>query len=148
LEALEDCFWESTFSSFAQDDYLASLNNFSNSSLLKKQEELYNTSTRSHNFKNSKLYKQLNPNGVLNSLPLFSKEGFLNSPLIAKKNFISVYNESTLDSIDESYESLKNFTNSLSGANKFLVNVNSYSLTPHSYTRVLDPFRADYEEIL
>jgi hypothetical protein len=105
-------------------------------------------STRSHKFKNSKLYKPLKPSALVNSLPLFSKEGFLNSPLITKKNFISVYNESSLESIDDSYESLKNFMLSLSGTNKFITNLNPYSVSPHSYTRVLDPFRADYEDIL
>jgi hypothetical protein len=98
LEALEDCFWESTFSSFAQEDYLSSLNNFSSTSLLKKQEELYSSSTRSHKFKNSKLYKSLKPNNIINSLPIFSKEGFLNSPLVTKQNFISIYKKKDLES--------------------------------------------------
>jgi hypothetical protein len=119
LEALEDCFWESTFSSFAQDEYLSTLNNFSSTVLLKKQEELYNTVTRSHKFKSSKLYNPMRSDETLMSLPLFSKEGFLNSPLISKKNFINIYNETSIDSIDESYESLKNFTLSLSRTNKF-----------------------------
>jgi hypothetical protein len=118
------------------------------SSLLKRQEELYNSSTRSHKFKNLKLYKSPKTELELNSLSLFSKDGFLNSPLITKKNFISVYNETSSDSLDDSYESFKNFTLSLLNTNKFLSSSNSYSLAPYSYTRVLDPFRADYEELL
>jgi hypothetical protein len=125
-----------------------SLNNYLNSSLLKRQEELYNASTRSYKFKNLKLYKSPKLEVEFNSLSLFSKEGFLNSPLITKKNFISVYNETSSDSLDESYESFKNFSASLSNTNKFLASASTYSLAPHSYTRVLDPFRADYEELL
>jgi hypothetical protein len=119
-----------------------------NSSLLKRQEELYNSSTRTHKFKNLKLYKSAKSESDFNSLSLFSKDGFLNSPLITKKNFISVYNESASDSLDESYESFKNFSMSLLNTNKFITSANAYSLSPHSYTRVLDPFRADYEELL
>jgi hypothetical protein len=81
-------------------------------------------------------------------LPLFSKEGFLNSPLVIKKNLISVYNEAFLESIDDSYESLKNSTLSLSKSHKFIANLSPYAISPHSYTRVLDPFRADYEDTL
>lgn len=148
LEALEDCFWESTFSSFTQDEYINSLNNQVNASVLKRQEELYSSSTRGYKFKNSKLYKPLKIDSDLNSLSLFSKEGFINSPLVSSKNFISVYNEASLDSIEDSYESIKNFSTSLNYANKSLLGNNLYSISPYSYTKVLDPFRADYEDQL
>jgi hypothetical protein len=47
LELLEDSFWESTFSSFSQDEYLNILQNSKEYLLFKKQEELFNNSTRS-----------------------------------------------------------------------------------------------------
>jgi hypothetical protein len=84
LESLEDCFWESTFSSFSQEEYLNSLNTYVNSIILKRQEELYNSSTRNHKFKSGKTYKSPRSESSFNSLSMFSKEGFLNSPLIIR----------------------------------------------------------------
>jgi hypothetical protein len=84
----------------------------------------------------------------LNSLALFSKEGFLNAPLISKKNYLILHNESLIDSLDDSYESFKNFSLATSKFSKSLALNNDYFIYPHSYTRVLDPFRADYEEVL
>jgi hypothetical protein len=117
-------------------------------SFLKKQEELYNVATRSHKFKNSKMYNPLRLDTGLNSLALFSKEGFLNAPLVSKKNYLILHNESLIDSLDDSYESFKNFSLATSRFSKSLALNNDYFIHPHSYTRVLDPFRADYEEVL
>jgi hypothetical protein len=148
LEALEDCFWETTFSSFTQEEYLNSLSNFNEASLLKRQEELYNSLTRSFKFKNAKIYNPVKATESLNSIPNFSKEGFVNTPLTTKKGFTSVYNESTLDNLDESYESFKNFSFNLLSTNNFLASSNLDYIQPYSYTKIADPFRADYEDAL
>jgi uncharacterized protein Smg (DUF494 family) len=131
-----------------QDEYLNSLSNFNESSLLKRQEELYNSMTRTFKFKNSKIYSPLKSIEVLNSMPNFSKEGFMNTPLVAKKDYISVYNETSLDSLDESYESFKNFSLNLLAKNNLAVSASSDYLSPYSYSKVIDPFRADYEDLL
>lgn len=148
LESLEDCFWESTFSSFMQDEYLNSLSNFKEASLLKRQEELYSTSTRVFKFKNLKTYSSVKSTESLNSLPNFSKEGFSNTPLIPKKSYVFAYNAATLDAVDESYESFKNFNYNLLSSNNFITGANSDYIKPYSYSKVIDPFRADYEDIL
>jgi hypothetical protein len=78
----------------------------------------------------------------------FSNNGFLNTPLTAKKDFLHTYNESLLDLLDDSYESFKNHTLYSSRQNKVIASNFTYNVNPHSYTRVIDPFRADYEEVL
>lgn len=148
LEALEDCFWETTFSSFMQEEYLNSLSNFNEASLLKRQEELYNSLTRSFKFKNSKMYNPVKTTETLNSIPNFSKEGFTNTPLMTKKGFTSVYNETTLDNLDDSYESFKNFSVNLLSNNNSVTSSSLDYIQPYSYTKVTDPFRADYEDLL
>jgi hypothetical protein len=75
--------------------------------------------TRAYKFKNSKVYSPLKSIETLNSMPNFSKEGFTNTPLISKKDYISVYNETALDSLDESYESFKNFSLNLLAKKQF-----------------------------
>jgi hypothetical protein len=104
--------------------------------------------TRTFKFKNSKIYSPLKSVEALNSMPNFSKEGFLNTPLVSKKDFISVYNETTLDSLDESYESFKNFSLNLLAKNNFITSASSDYIAPYSYSKVIDPFRADYEDLL
>jgi uncharacterized protein Smg (DUF494 family) len=115
---------------------------------LKRQEELYNSLTRNFKFKNAKIYNSVKTTEALNSIPNFSKEGFINSPLTAKKGFMSIYNETTLDNLDESYESFKNFSLNLLSNNNFVTSSNLDYIQPYSYTKVADPFRADYEDLL
>jgi hypothetical protein len=116
--------------------------------LLKRQEELYNSLTRSFKFKNAKIYNPVKSTEVLNSIPNFSKEGFTNTPLVAKKGFTSVYNETTLDNLDDSYESFKNFNFNLLSNNNFVTSSTLDYIQPYSYAKVADPFRADYEDFL
>jgi hypothetical protein len=124
------------------------LSNYAEASLLKKQEELYASLTQAHKFKSSKLYPANKGSKVFNSTSLFSKDGFPNAPLISKKNYLPIHNESTLDSLDESYESFKNFSLNIFRSGNPASSELSYSTSPHNYTRVIDPFRADYEDTL
>jgi hypothetical protein len=57
LELLEDAFWESTYSSFSQDEYINTRQNIYDHAFFKKQEELFNLFNRSHKFKNNTLMK-------------------------------------------------------------------------------------------
>lgn len=156
LEMLEDAFWESTFSSFSQDEYLNILQSNAEYSVFKKQEELFNLSTRSKKFKNSMHYRPftktlaslLIDNSVANSLPIYTEEAVLPSNLVARNNFSTVPLEPSIEAMDESLDSVKShkyvhFNNQL--------NTNSIStlgLSSLSYTAVLDPFRADYEDVV
>jgi hypothetical protein len=124
------------------------LSNFTEAAILKRQEELYNSITRSFKFKNSKLYNSIKSIDDVNALPIFTKEGFSNSPLTNKKDYLSLYNGTSTDILDDSYESFKNFSVNMLSSQRFISNANLPYLSPYSYTKVVDPFRADYEDSL
>lgn len=156
LELLEDAFWESTFSSFSQDEYLNILQSNTEYEIFKKQEELFNVSTRSKKFKNATHYKPFNKmlssilidNSVANSLPIYSEDAIMPTNLLARNNFSIVPLEPSVDIMDESLDSMKSnkyihFTNHLN-TNP----MSSAGLPSLSYTAILDPFRADYEDVV
>lgn len=150
LELLEDAFWESTYSSFAHDDYLNILQGLKDYTFFKKQEELFNASVRHKTFRASTLAKplvrDLSINSNLNSLPIFTEDSLPNSMLLNLKNFYPFSNETSVDSIEDSYENLKyvNYVHYLTYKN--LLNTNSIKIQPLSYTQIIDNFRPDYEE--
>jgi len=116
----------------------------------KKQEELYNTSSRHKIFKASSLAKplvrDLSATTNLNSLPIFSEEALTNSALLGLKNFYPFSFETTLDTTDDSYENFKYLHHLNYMSYKTVLNSNSSKIYPLSYTQVIDPFRPDYEE--
>ena len=156
LEMLEDAFWESTFSSFSQDEYLNILQSNAEYSVFKKQEEIFNLSTRSKKFKNSTYYKSFNKtlssifvdNSIANSLPIYTEDAVLPTNLVSRNNFSTVPLEPSVEIMDESLDSVKShkyvhFNNHLNTNS-----ISSQGLPSLSYTAVLDPFRADYEDIV
>ena len=150
LELLEDAFWESTYSSFSHDDYLNILQESSEHLYFKKQEELFNVSERHKRFKSSilarPLLRDLSATTNLNALPIFSEDSLPNTLLLGLKDFANFPNEVSVDSLEDSYESLK-YINHLHYLNyKTLLNANNAYIQPISYTHVLDNFRADYED--
>ena len=151
LELLEDAFWESTYSSFAHDDYLNILQGLKDYTYFKKQEELFNASVRHKTFRSSTLAKpllrDLTTTSNLNSLPIFTEDSLPNSMLLNLKNFYPFSGETSVDSIEDSYENLKyvNYVHYLTYKN--LLSTNSAKIQPLSYTQVVDNFRPDYEEM-
>jgi len=150
LELLEDAFWESTYSSFSHDEYLNILQSTKDYEYFKKQEELYNLSTRHKKFKSSLLakpfFKDLASNINTSSLPIFSEDTTVNTSLLSTKNFDNFGNEISIDTLDDSYESSKNL-NYLQYTNlKSSLSTNNNLINAMSYTQVMDNFRADYEE--
>ena len=154
LELLEDAFWESSFSAFVQDDYFNTLQDLNEYTFFKKQEELFDASTRFNGLtfskKNKSLLKPFFKNTTrtenLNSLPLYADEYLFNTQLIKLNNFKYFNDELIIDSLDDSYDSLKS-TSNLVGANYInLIESNSVAVTPVSYTKVLDYFRGDFED--
>ena len=150
LELLEDAFWESTYSSFSHDEYLNILQSIKDHEYFKKQEEIYNLSTRHKKFKSSLLSKSFSEDLILNvnisSLPIFTEDLTVNTPLLSTKNFDNFGSEISIDSLDDAYESSKNlnylqYTNL---KNSLTTNTNLIKVMP--YTQVMDNFRADYEE--
>ena len=125
-------------------------------SVFKKQEEIFNLSTRSKKFKNSTYYKSFNKtlssifvdNSIANSLPIYTEDAVLPTNLVSRNNFSTVPLEPSVEIMDESLDSVKShkyvhFNNHLNTNS-----ISSQGLPSLSYTAVLDPFRADYEDIV
>jgi hypothetical protein len=97
-------------------------------------------------FKYKAVYKLLNNNIKNNLVPLYSEDFFIN-PL--STNFLNFYyynNDSNYESLEDSYENLKNFKFLyLKNYQNLIVNSNN-SFLPRSYTSILDSFRADFDQ--
>ena len=158
LELLEDAFWESSFSSYTQDDYFNTLQDMNEYLLFKKQEEAFDTKTRFNGSvlskKNKTLHKSLSKpffkNSIhsnnLSSLPIFSEDHFVDSQLMKLNNFKFYTDEISIDSMDEVYDSIKNSNTLLNSNYTNILESGMVSVQPVSYTKILDYFRADYED--
>ena len=150
LELLEDAFWESTYSAFSHEDYLNILQSAKDHTYFKKQEELFNLSNRHKKFKAGLLskpsFKDLTAQSTTNSLPIFSEESVIDPSLLNLSSFFNFSNETTVDSLEDSYESFK-YINYIYHLNyTSLSQSNSSAMHPLSYTQIIDNFRADYED--
>jgi hypothetical protein len=153
LELLEDAFWESTFSSFSQDEYSNILQSVKEFEFFKKQEELFNLTQRSHKFKNAAAYKPFTKsphfdNSLANSLNIYSDDSFVLPSYFKNSSFNSLPLEYLLDSSDESFDAFKSSISMHTLSNKPALLASSNSLGVLSYSQVVDPFRADYEDQL
>jgi hypothetical protein len=121
--------------------------------LFKKQEELFNSSTRLKKFKNSQFAKPLEKSlftdsSNINSLPIYSEDSIIPSNLVSLNRFYILPLESSVELMDESFDSMKYMKYINFNKYKTLFSVSSNSTSPYSYTTILDPFRADYEDIV
>lgn len=153
LELLEDSFWESTFSSFSQDEYLNILQSNNEYLFFKKQEELFNNSTRLKKFKNMQATKPFlkslfTDSSNINSLPIYSEDAVMPSNLVSLNRFHTLPLESSVELMDESFDSIKYTKYVHFNKYKTLYNTSSNRLNPYSYVSILDPFRADYDDIV
>jgi len=154
IELLEDAFWESTFSAFIQDEYLNTLQDINEYAVFKKQEELFDKSTRFKGIlirkKNKSLLKPFFKNSRhtnnLYSLPLFSEDYTTDPKLFKTFNFDLIGNEVALDSIEDSLDSLKDNLRGSQSSHLNTLSVQSLPVFPVSYTQVIDSFRADFDE--
>jgi hypothetical protein len=143
-------FWESTYSSFAQDEYLNSLQDAQEARFLTKQENLYNLENRNKESKTGLINKSFLSNVNLKQtaypLPLFSEESEVNPSLIPLKDFEPFATEVLTDSFEDTYESIKyaNYAH-LFESRSFLLS-SPLMVSPISYNQVLDTFTAAYEE--
>ena len=154
LELLEDAFWESSFSSFTQDEYFNTLQDINEYLLFKKQEEMFDSKTRFNGLTFSKknktllkpFFKNLNHSTNLSTLPVYSDEYFNDTQFIRLNNFKSYIDEISIDSMDEAYDNIKNTTALLNQSYTNLLESGLITVQPVSYTKVLDYFRADYDD--
>jgi hypothetical protein len=119
----------------------------------KKQEELFNLTQRSHKFKNSSAYKPYLKSlyfdsSISNSLSLYTDDSFFLPSYLKTDSFNNLPIESLLDSSDESFDAYKSTLSLYTAFNKpSLLAITNY-LNTSSYTSIVDPFRADYEDQL
>lgn len=147
---LEDLFWESSFSSYTQDDYVNILGDVADYTTLTKQELLFNQFNRSElaeaKLKNTPFLRDLVFATNLNTLPLYAEESYTDVNLSPLKDF-SLYDYSTdFDSTYDAYANIK-FLNYTYHSN-YVNTLNTFKLgnQPLSYISVLNLFRANYEE--
>ena len=153
LELLEDAFWESTFSSFSQEEYVNILQSAKEFEFFKKQEELFNLTQRSYKFKNSSAYKPYLKslyfdNSISNSLSLYTDDSFVLPSYLKTDSFNNLPVEYLLDMSDESFDAYKSTISLYSAFNKPSLLSSTNYLNTSSYTSIVDPFRADYEDQL
>ena len=150
LELLEDAFWESTYSTYAHDEYLNSFQDAQEARYLTKQETLFNLENRSKESKTGLVCKSFlsNPTAFNSSypLPLFSEDSSSDLSLTALKNFESFSAETSVDAMDDTYENLKHFNYIHHASYKNLFMGSSLSIAPVSYSQILDTFTSSYDE--
>ena len=149
LELLEDSLWESSISTFANDDYLSIKNDFKTDTLYNKQESIYNKSSRNKKFKldvASKSLQKSSKTSYINSVSLFNEDCLSLVRNISSKNLKSFSGELNNDLCEDSYEGIKQLYSLFSNHQNFTNLVNLNTMSPVSYTQVLNSFRGNYEE--
>jgi hypothetical protein len=149
LEALEDVFWENSFSTFAQDEYLNTKDRVAKSQYFAPQDEIFNTLDRQTKFQfnKSNTPSALSTKNQFNALAPLSDETIPLSPSIKLRDYRLFVTEPVVDSFEDSYESLKSLNLGYKQNYNYLTNIDSYRLNPTSYTQVLDAFRADTDDV-
>jgi hypothetical protein len=148
---LEDIFWESSITSYVQDEYYTLLQNTKDNYYFNKQELLY---TSQGNIQNKKILKGTNTNYFSNKnnslnynlLPIYIDDFFINTNCITNQNYKLFLNESNYDTLDDIFDNIKYLSYKYYINNKNILNINNSYILPVSYTSVLDNFRSDYEE--
>ena len=150
LEMLEDSFWESIYSIYTYDEYLNLSKDFYDYEFFDKFSNFYNKLNRNVNFKdkilNKPFFKDTNSTGdfYINSLYL---DDFI-SPvnLLVSKDFSIFPLFSSLNNLDDSYESLKYLNYYYHNNNKIFLNSLTNNFQPYSYFFIFDMFRSNYDD--
>jgi hypothetical protein len=153
IELLEDAFWESLYSSYVHDEYCSTFQNTKDSTFLKKNEELFNSFVRKSRDKKLKsglvkknFYTDNEHATNLTPLTIFNENASINTQLLPLKSFNLFSDESTLDSMDNTYENTK-YLNYIYLLNyKHALNYSVNAVLPISYATILDSFCAGYED--
>ena len=149
LELLEDSYWESIYSIYTHDEYLNISKNFYEHEYNNKFNTYYNQFNKKIHFKDNKCNTSFFKNTLIgdfysNTLYL---DDFVNPVnLISTKNFSLFPLLSSLNNLDDSYESLKYVNYFFNNNNKILLNSSIINFNPYSFISVFDSFRVDYED--
>ena len=150
LELLEDCYWESIYSIYNHDEYLNLAEDFYDYEFSDKFNTFYNDVNKNFNFKDKILNKPFfkNTNSIGNFYAnTFYLDDFINpSNLLPSKNFFFLPLFSVINTLDDSYESLKYLNYFYNSNSKISLNLNNNNFQPYSYITVFDTFRSDYDD--
>lgn len=150
LELLEDAYWESIYSIYTHDEYLALAKDFYEQEYFDKFSNLYNKFNRNKSNKDKILTKPFFKNTLINGesypTPLYLDDNINPTNLINTKDFSTFSLFSSLSNMEDSYESLKYLNYFFLNNNKtFLTSLNN-GFQPYSYSLVFDMFRSNYDD--
>jgi hypothetical protein len=122
--------------------------NFYRGSNFTKIQDFYNNNARKSakvkvRFKQA--YRPL-PIDSTNSLMVYTTDFFTNPAYFNLLNFNYYNNDFLVESLEDSYENIKNFKHIYYNSRQHLVSKALNFLSPVSYSSVLDSFRADFNE--
>lgn len=149
LELLEDSFWESINSVYLYEEYATLANDFSQYEYLDKYDNFYNTDHKLLKFKdsiiNKPFFKNINSLGSFYSNAFYLDDYVSPAELLSTSKFFIFPIINSLNTLDDSYESMK-YLNYLYNINhKIFINSSLNYFQPYSYIFVFDMFRSDYE---
>ena len=155
IELLEDAFWESSYSSFSNDEYLRILKQVIDYKLFNRFEKIYNSQDRfskEYSYKPSFLNTPAASNNLISKksnldfLSIFSEESIANISLLPLKNYYSFNSEVLLDNLEDSYESIKSVNSMLTHNSKSLFSITNNFQNSLSYVSLLNSYNAQYQE--
>jgi len=155
IELLEDAFWESSYSSFSNDEYTRIRDQVSSYRLFNKIEKPYNRLNRLNRLSEGNKFEYtpifLSTPLLLNSLnsdclSIFSEDAITNTNFVSLKNHYSFNSEVLLDSLDDSYENIKAIVNSSNLNNKSILSVTGNFQNSISYVSLLNAYNSQYQE--
>lgn len=150
IELLEDSFWESVYSVYTHDEYITLASDFANYSFLDKAGNIYNNSNRSVKYLDKTVEKPLFSSN-LSTGEYYSNSFYLDdfvssSNLTLTKDFFTFPLYNMVNSMDESYDSIKYLNYFYNLDSNSSLNLNSNFLNTHSSFFVFDSFRSDFDE--
>jgi hypothetical protein len=150
IELLEDSFWESIYSIYTYDEYLALLNEFNNEESLNKNLSNYikydKNISEQVQVLNKQYFKDKTSVGDFYINTFYLDDLISPSSLLNTNNFNIFPIFSSLSVLDDSYESIKNLNFYYFLNNKIFLNLGSNFFNPYSYSQVSDMFRSDFED--
>jgi len=147
LDALEDSIWETSYPSFLHEEYHNLRSCVSNRSEFTRQLGEFNGSDR--NFvSRANLMTRPGRSGLatFSSPTIYSETAFFSPSTLNLVNFAQFNNLARLDSVEDSYESLRSSSLFSPSLLKNYTHVKNMVLPSFSYATNLNMFRADFEE--
>ena len=147
LDALEDSLWETSYPSFLHEEYHKLRSHITNRSDFSRQSNTFNILNRVFTPKSNTMTRpaRLDLN-LLASPTLYSEASFFDPSTLNLLNFSQFSNLLRMDSIEDSYESLRSSSLFAPSLLKNYTYTKNMVLPNFSYATNLNMFRADFEE--